>query len=92
MKSIVKTNVYRIKNGEIIETKMWSSQYHKNMFNQGDFLFVKSFDVKPQKEPTGEVNKETGKKIYKEVEGTKEFWIPKYNNITYKFTDEVVNC
>ena len=92
MKLIVKTNVYRIKNGEIIETKMWSSQYHKNMFNQGDFLFVKSFDVKPQKEPTGEVNQETGKKIYKEVEGTKEFWMPKYNNVTYKFIDEVIDC
>ena len=89
MKSIVKTDVYKIKTGEIIETKMWSSQYYKNIINQGDFLLVKSFDVKPQKEPTGEVNPDTGKKIYKEVEGTKEFWMPKYRNITYKFIDEV---
>jgi len=89
MKSIVKTSVYGVKNGETIETKMWANQYHRNIFNQGDFLYVKSFDIKPQKEPTGEINQETGKKIYKEIEGTKEFWMPKYKNITYKFVDEV---
>lgn len=92
MKSIVKTNVYKVKTGEIIETKMWANQYHRNMFDEGDFLHVKSFDVKPQKEPTGEVNQETGKKIYKDVEGSKEFWMPKYKNITYKFVEEVKEC
>jgi len=91
MKSIVKANIYRIRDGEIIEIKMWTNQYEKNQFVQGDFLYVKSFDVKPQKVTTGEINPETGKKIYKEVEGTEEFWMPRYQNITYKFISEVNN-
>jgi len=85
LKSITKVILYRIKYGETIETKMWTNQYNKQPFDQGDFLFVKVIDEKPQKEPTGEINPDTGKKIYREVDGTVEYWIPKYSNITYKF-------
>lgn len=84
LKSITKVNLYRIKDGKSQEVKMWTSQYNKNIFNSGDFLYIET-DKKPQKAPTGEINTETGKKIYKEVEGTIEFWLKKYNNVTYEF-------
>ena len=89
MKSIVKVNLYQISNGTILEIKLWTNQYNRNNFQQSDFLYVKNFDIKPQKSPTGEINLETGKKIYREVEGTEEFWMPKYQNISYKFQSEV---
>jgi len=85
MKSICRANIYRIKTGETIEVKMWTNQYNRNPFDEGDFLYVENIDKKPQKAPTGEINPETGKKIYKEVEGMFEDWISKYKNVTYKF-------
>ena len=89
MKSIVKANVYQIKNGNIREVKLWTNQFNRNPFKQGDFLYVRDFDIKPLKTPTGETNPETGKRIYREVEGTEEYWMPKYQDITYKFQNEV---
>jgi DNA polymerase III alpha subunit len=88
MKSIVKATVYRIQTGESIDIKMWTNIFNKNMFKQGDFLYIKNIEEKPQKEPTGEINKETGKKIYRDIEGMFESWISKYQNITYKFEGE----
>ena len=89
MKSIVKVELYEINNGNKLQIKMWTNQFNRNTFKQGDFLYTKTIDSKPQKEPTGETNKETGKKIYREIEGTVEFWLSKYKNITYKFQREV---
>jgi DNA polymerase III alpha subunit len=88
MKSIVKATLYKIKNGEIIEIKMWTNMFNKVIFEQRDFLYIKSIEEKPQKEPTGEINQETGKKIYRDIEGSVEFWISRYQNITYKFEGE----
>jgi len=85
LKSITKATLYRIKTGENIEIKMWTNLYNKVLFAQGDFLYIKYIDEKLQKEPTGEINPETGKKIYREVEGTIEYWVSKYSNVTYKF-------
>jgi DNA polymerase III alpha subunit len=85
LKSITKLKLYRIKDGETIELKMWSKIYIKNKFKQSDFLYVEAFEIKPQKIPTDEINPKTGKKIYKAVEGTKEFWLSTYKNITKDF-------
>jgi DNA polymerase III alpha subunit len=84
LKSITKANLYRIKDGETTEVKLWTNTYTKNPFELSNFLYIKNFEVKPQKAPTGEINPDTGKKIYKEIEGTKEFWLSQYQNVTSK--------
>jgi DNA polymerase III alpha subunit len=85
MKSITKVTIYCIKDGESQEVKLWSSNYNKNPFKKGDFLYVPTLERKNQKEPTGEINPDTGKKIYRDVEGLYEYWIFKYQIITSKF-------
>jgi hypothetical protein len=88
MKSIVKVKIYKIKSGESIAIKMWTNVYNKNTFELGDFLYIKNIEQKSQKEPTGEINPDTGKKIYRDIEGMFEDWVFKYQNITYKFESE----
>lgn len=88
MKSIVKASLYQIKTGELTEIKLWTNLYNKNAFKLGDFLYIKTLENKPQKEPTGEINPDTGKKIYRDIEGMYECWISKYQNVTYKFESE----
>jgi hypothetical protein len=85
MKSITKVMVYRIKDGKQQELKMWGSQFNRNQFSEGDFIYINDIKKKPMQMPTGEINPETNKKIYKEVEGKFEFWLTKYQNITYEF-------
>lgn len=89
MNSYIRSSLYRIRDGEMTEIKMWTNQYEKNQFNEGDFLYIKEFKEKPQQAPTNEINPNTGKKIYKDIEGTVEFWLNYYQNITYKFDKNI---
>ena len=41
-------------------------------------LYIISLEKKNKKEPTGEINPVTGKKIYKEVPDKFEFWLSKF--------------
>lgn len=88
LKSITNMIVYRIKDGKSQRLKMWTSQYNKNAFEQCNFLYLEKVDKKLQKAPTGEINEETGKKIYKEVEGSYEYWLNRYKNVSYEFEEE----
>lgn len=90
LKFITNIKLYRVKDGKSQNVKMWTSQYNKNQFDLGDFLYLNKIDKKMQKKPTGEINQETGKKIYKDVEGVYECWLSSYKNITWEF--EVENC
>ena len=57
---------------------MWTSQFSKQRFEQGQILYIISLDKKNKKEPTGEINPVTGKKIYKEVPDKYEYWLRKF--------------
>ena len=57
---------------------MWTSQYNRNPFDLGAILYIISLEKKNKKEPTGEINPTTGKKIYKEVHDKFEFWLSKF--------------
>jgi DNA polymerase III alpha subunit len=88
LKSITNMTLYRVKDGTSHKIKMWTTQYNKNAFEKCAFLYVEKIDKKLQKAPTGEVNHETGKKIYREVEGSFEFWLNKYKDVSYEFEEE----
>ena len=77
-KSIVNIQLYEIYSGKTQKVKMWTTQYKKNPFDEGDILYLKSVEKKHKKEPTGEINTKTGKKIYKDVPDKFEFWLKNF--------------
>ena len=77
-KSIVNVHLFEIYSGKTREVKMWTSQYNRNPFDLGAILYIISIEKKNKKEPTGEINPVTGKKIYKEVPDKFEFWLSKF--------------
>lgn len=77
-KSIVNIQLYEIYSGKTQKVKMWATQYKKNPFDEGDILYLKSVEKKHKKEPTGEINQKTGKKIYKDVPDKFEFWLKNF--------------
>ena len=77
-KSIVNVHLFEIYSGKTREVKMWTSQYNRNPFDLGAILYIISLEKKNKKEPTGEINQVTGKKIYKEVPDKFEFWLSKF--------------
>ena len=70
--------LYEIYSGKTRQVKMWTSAYNRTPFNKGSILYIISLDKKNKKEPTGEINPQTGKKIYKEVPDKFEFWLSKF--------------
>lgn len=77
-KSVVNIGLYEIYSGKTREVKMWTSQYNKNPFGLGNILYIISLDKKLKKEPTGEIDEVTGKKVYREVPDKFEYWLGRF--------------
>lgn len=77
-KLIVNISLYEIYSGKTRTVKMWTSAYNRDPFSEGSILYITSLEKKNKKEPTGEVNPKTGKKIYKEVPDKFEYWLGKF--------------
>ena len=77
-KYLTTITLYEIYSGKTRTVKMWTSAYNRNPFNKGAILYIISIEKKNKKEPTGEINPVTGKKIYKEVPDKFEFWLSKF--------------
>ena len=77
-KSVVNIGLYEIYSGKTREVKIWTSQYNKNPFGLGNILYIISLDKKHKKEPTGEIDEVTGKKVYREVPDKFEYWLGRF--------------
>lgn len=78
LKSVTNIKLYEIYSGKTRDVKMWTSQYNKEPFDETDLLYIISREKKNKKEPTGEINPVTGKKIYKDVSDKFEYWLKKF--------------
>lgn len=78
-KSVVNISLYEIYSGRTREVKMWTSQFDRNPFSEKDILNIHSIEKKHKKEPTGEINPKTGKKIYVDIPDKFEFWLKSYS-------------
>ena len=77
-------SLYEIYSGKTRSVKMWTSQYNKNPFEKNSILYIHTIEKKSKREPNGEINPVTGKKIYVPVPDKFEYWLSKYvikNNI-----------
>lgn len=77
-KSITIIELYEIFSGKTREAKMWTTQYNSNPFSIGDIIYIISIEKKHKKEPTGEINEKTGKRIYRDVPDKFEYWLSKF--------------
>lgn len=77
-KSIVNVHLFEIYSGKPRVVKMWRNQYNRNPFDLGSILYIISLEKKNKKEPTGEIDIQTGKKVYKEVPDKFEYWLGKF--------------
>ena len=77
-KSITIVSIYEIFSGKTREVKMWTSQYRNNPFDNGNILYIISLEKKHKKEPTGEINEKTGKRIYRDVPDKFEYWLKSF--------------
>lgn len=83
-KTIVNISLYEIYSGKTRSVKMWTSQYNKNPFEKNSILYIHTIEKKNKREPNGEINPATGKKIYVPVPDKFEYWLSRYiikNNI-----------
>lgn len=77
-KAITIISIYEIFSGKTREVKMWTTQYNSNPFNVGDIVYIISLEKRHKKEPTGEINEKTGKRIYRDVTDKFEYWLSKF--------------
>ena len=78
LKSVTNIKLYEIYSGQTRDIKMWTNQYNKTLFDETDLLYIISLEKKNKKEPTGEINPATGKKIYKDVPDKFEYWLKRF--------------
>ena len=77
--SIVNIKLYEIYSGKTREVKMWTNQFNRQPFKETNILYISVLEKKNKKEPTGDINPNTGKKIYRDIEGKFEFWLSRYS-------------
>lgn len=78
LKTVTNITLYEIYSGKTRQVKMWTNQYNKEPFDETDILYIIFLEKKNKKEPTGEINPETGKKIYADVPDKFEYWLKKF--------------
>lgn len=78
LKTVTNITLYEIYSGKTRQVKMWTNQYNKEPFDETDILYIISLEKKNKKEPTGEINPKTGKKIYADVPDKFEYWLKKF--------------
>ena len=78
LKTVTNITLYEIYSGKTRQVKMWTNQYNKEHFDETDILYIISLEKKNKKEPTGEINPVTGKKIYTDVPDKFEYWLKKF--------------
>lgn len=77
-KTVTNISLYEIYSGKTRKVKMWTSQFSRNPFSEKDLLNIHVIEKKHKKEPIGEINPKTGKKIYADVPDKFEYWLKAY--------------
>lgn len=76
-KTIVNATLYEIWTGFTRTVKMWSSQYSKEPFTEGQIIKLYAIDKKNKREPSDKFD-ENGKRIWIAVPDSYEYWIKQY--------------
>lgn len=77
-KTLIIIKLYEINSGKTREVKMWSKQYAMNPICKNQMINIYKIDKKNKREPNGEINPKTGKKIYVDIPDKFEYWLVSY--------------
>ena len=80
-KAVTKLKLYEIYSGKTRECSIWNTLWGRKVALKNDVLYIISLEKKHKKEPTGEINPKTGKKIYQDIPDQYEYWLQKYEVI-----------
>ena len=80
-KSVTTFDLFEIYSGKQRKVKLWNNMWNANLGRCGDIIFINSISKQAEREPTGEINPKTGKKIYRDVPGKYEYWLKSYEVI-----------
>ena len=77
-RAVTKIKLYEIFSGKTRECNIWNTQWNKNPAPVKSIIHIISCPKKNKREPTGEINPETGKKIYRDIPDQFEYWLKDY--------------
>lgn len=78
-KAIIIITLHELYSGKTREVKMWTTQYNNNPIFKNTFINITGLDKKNKREPSGEINPQTGKKIYIDVPDKFDYWLKSYS-------------
>lgn len=81
-KAVTRLKLYSIHDGKTHECNIWNKEWEKELGRENDLIFLYGTRKQNKREPTGEINPKTGKKIYKDVPDQFEYWLTGYEIIT----------
>lgn len=74
-KFITNITLYEVYSGINRKVKCWTNSFDRKPLNEGDLITLYKIDKKNKREPNGQIDPKTGKKIYIEVEDQYEYWL-----------------
>ena len=77
-KAVTRLRLFEIYSGKTRECNIWNNQWNRYPANCGSIIQIFKLEKKFKREPTGEINPETGKKKYKDIPGQYEYWLQSY--------------
>ena len=81
-KAVTRLKLYSIHDGKTHECNIWNKEWEKELGRENDLIFLYGTRKQNKREPTGEINPKTGKKIYRDIPDQFEYWLTGYEIIS----------
>ena len=81
-KAVTRLKLYSIYDGKTHECNIWNKEWEKELGKENDLIFLYGTRKQNKREPTGEINPKTGKKIYRDIPDQFEYWLTGYEIIS----------
>lgn len=77
-KSVTTMQFYEIFSGKMRDVKMWNNSFNKSELQPNQLVKLVNVSKEAKREPTGEINPVTGKKVYAPSKDKFEYWLKSY--------------
>ena len=77
-KSVTTMQFYEIFSGKMRDVKMWNNSFNKSELQPNQLVKLVNVLKEAKREPTGEINPVTGKKVYAPSKDKFEYWLKSY--------------
>ena len=77
-KSVTTMQFYEIFSGKMRDVKMWNNSFNKSELQPNQLVKLVNVSKEAKREPTGEINPVTGKKVYAPSKDKFEYWLKSF--------------